>query len=451
MYLSSGLPTAADWTVAGPIIRAWPNQLHIRDMGAFNQIYRIGSRFDKDIPFYARPPIDDAYFPIASTKAALARKSMHTPLFSKEAIRRSEHLITDILAHFLDILPNYVLGERPVDLTMGFKCLTADIAMNYTFQRPLNALDEEGFQSPVLTGVATFTRLTQWTFYFPTFARRVSRVIGCLPFWVTNYFIKPYALLMWLLEVSLEQIVYLQNRSPSENQIRTVFDLNLNPHLEKGQFKPTNDEMAADACILLLAGTDTISNTMVVITWALLNSSQMMQRLKTELREVMPGRGDAVDWLRLEKLPYLSAIIREGLRLSHGTPGRLPRIVPSSGAVLCGHQIPAGTSVSSSAYVYHLDPHTFTDPQTFRPERWLDIAPTDQKELESKFVPFSKGSRACIGINLAYAELYLITAYLFGRFDLSNAGTTDADMEWKDNLAITFRGNLKATVRESVE
>ncbi|KAM0798614.1 cytochrome P450 [Usnea florida] len=415
------------------------------------RIYRIGSRFDKDIQYYARPPINDAYFPMASTKAALARKSMHSPSFSKEAIRRSEHLITDTIAHFLDILHNYVLGERPVDLTMGFSCLTADIALNYTFQRPLNALDEEGFQSPVLNGVAIFTQMTQWTFYLPTFARGVSWVIGCLPGWVTNHFVKPYALLMWLLEASLEQIVYLQNRSPSEKHIRTVFDVNLNPNLEKGQFKPTNDEMAADACVLLLAGTDTISSTMVVITWALLNNSQMMQRLKTELREVMPGRGDAVDWSTLERLLYLSAIIREGLRLSQGTPGRLPRIVPPSGVVLCGHQIPAGTSVSSSAYVYHNDPHIFTDPETFRPERWLDIAPTDQKELESKFVPFSKGSRACIGINLAYAELYLITAYLFRRFDVSNAGTTDADMEWKDLFVISFKGHLKATVRESVE
>ena len=102
-----------------------------------------------------------------------------------------------------------------------------------------------------------------------------------------------------------------------------MFDVNLNPNLEKGQFKPTNDEMAADACALLIAGTDTSSNTMVVITWALLNNSQMMQRLKTELREVMPRREDAVDWLRLEKLPYL---VSEGLELIIVTSGlRLTR------------------------------------------------------------------------------------------------------------------------------
>lgn len=102
-----------------------------------------------------------------------------------------------------------------------------------------------------------------------------------------------------------------------------MFDVNLNPNLEKGQFKPTNDEMAADACALLIAGTDTSGNTMVVITWALLNNPQMMQRLKTELREVMPRREDAVDWLRLEKLPYL---VSRGLELIILTSGsRLTR------------------------------------------------------------------------------------------------------------------------------
>ena len=55
-------------------------------------------------------------------------------------------------------------------------------------------------------------------------------------------------------------------------------------------------------------------------------------------------RADNSD-IRTEADEVKSAIIREGLRLSHGTPGRLPRIVPSSGVVLCGHQIPAGVRI----------------------------------------------------------------------------------------------------------
>ena len=63
--------------------------------------------------------------------------------------------------------------------------------------------------------------------------------------------------------------------------------------------------MKADAFALLTAGTSTTSHAMVVITWALLNNLQMMQRLNAELRAAMPGRNDTVDWVGLEKLPFL--------------------------------------------------------------------------------------------------------------------------------------------------
>ena len=63
--------------------------------------------------------------------------------------------------------------------------------------------------------------------------------------------------------------------------------------------------MTADAFVLLSGGTETTSQAMVLITWALLNNPQMMQRLQAELKVVMPSRNDTVGWARLEELPYL--------------------------------------------------------------------------------------------------------------------------------------------------
>ena len=88
-----------------------------------------------------------------------------------------------------------------------------------------------------------------------------------------------------------------------------MFDITLHPNREKGQFTPTVEEMVGDAFALLSAGTDTTSYTELVITWALLNNPQMMQRLKAELRVAMPGRDDTVDWAGSEQLPYL---VRKG-------------------------------------------------------------------------------------------------------------------------------------------
>ena len=109
-----------------------------------------------------------------------------------------------------------------------------------------------------------------------------------------------------MVKMSRGQIEHLQKRSPSEEEsIRTVFDINFHPNLEKGQFTPTVDEMGADALGYMMAGTDTVAGVMVVLTWALLKDPQRMQKLKAELATVMPGREDMVDAARLENLPYL--------------------------------------------------------------------------------------------------------------------------------------------------
>ena len=109
------------------------------------------------------------------------------------------------------------------------------------------------------------------------------------------------------------------------------------------------------------------------------------------------------------------------------------------------------TLVSSSSCVYHLDPQAFHDPEAFQPERWLADSPYDLKEMERKYFPFSRGSRMCVGSNVAYAELYLTLAHLFRRFDVSNYGTSEADMEWDDCFVPVTRGHLKVMVKDSVD
>lgn len=92
---------------------------------------------------------------------------------------------------------------------------------------------------------------------------------------------------------------------------------------------------------------------------------------------------------------------------------RLARISPDS-PMQCGQwTIPAGTSVSMTSVLLHLNPDIFPYPHEFRPERWLD---DPDGKLDRYIVAFSGGSRICLGFNLAWAELYIFVAGLFGSF-----------------------------------
>lgn len=63
------------------------------------------------------------------------------------------------------------------------------------------------------------------------------------------------------------------------------------------------------------------------------------------------------------------------------------------------------------------DPKIFPNPETFDPDRWIQAAETGQR-LDRFLVSFSKGARSCIGMNIAYTEIYFTLAALVTRFDM---------------------------------
>lgn len=61
----------------------------------------------------------------------------------------------------------------------------------------------------------------------------------------------------------------------------------------------------------------------------------------------------------------------------------------------------------------NFDARIFSDPQEFIPERWID-----NPRLDKYMLSFSRGSRICLGMNLAYAELYILLAGIFRQYEI---------------------------------
>lgn len=95
-------------------------------------------------------------------------------------------------------------------------------------------------------------------------------------------------------------------------------------------------------------------------------------------------------------------------------------------------KIPPGVTVGMDAYHMHSNDSVFPEPNAFRPERWLNSpkGPDGVRPLSNYLVSFSRGSRACIGLNLAYMELYVALATLFRRFDLELFETDRSDVDF---------------------
>jgi len=169
-----------------------------------------------------------------------------------------------------------------------------------------------------------------------------------------------------------------------------------------------------EATTVVGAGSHTVAWAVSVGSYYILSNPAILTKLKAELQTVDQDRVNEQALLsRLEKLPYLTGVVKECLRLSHGVSLRIPRIAPHQEMRYKDWIIPAGTSVGMTAALMHLDPANFPEPERFMPERWVDDA---SGRLDKYLAAFSGGSRICLGINLAWAELYLIIASFFGDF-----------------------------------
>lgn len=80
-----------------------------------------------------------------------------------------------------------------------------------------------------------------------------------------------------------------------------------------------------------------------------------------------------------------------------------------------------------STYLMHRDRSIFPSPSTFSPARWLNT--TGSRPPSRFLVPFSKGPRLCMGLNLANAELLMALAGVFRRLEFELWETEKGDVE----------------------
>ena len=109
-----------------------------------------------------------------------------------------------------------------------------------------------------------------------------------------------------------------------------------------------------------------------------------------------------------------------GLRLSYGIVQRSPRVAQDQVFQYQGYTIPAGTPISLDHFHMHHCETIFPDSYTFKPERWLDNqkGPDGVKQLSRYMVAFSRGNRMCLGMQMAYLEMFVTIATLFRRFEM---------------------------------
>ncbi|WAR03298.1 CP2U1-like protein [Mya arenaria] len=184
---------------------------------------------------------------------------------------------------------------------------------------------------------------------------------------------------------------------------------------------------------LFLAGGETTGTS---LDWALLYMvvhPRVQERCFEEISMVV-GTGRPVCVADKNALPYTQATLLEIQRIANTLTFSLPHVA-NSDSTLFGYTIPKGSIVIANLYSAHQDPKYWPDPDSFRPERFLN---SDGKVARKDgMVPFGNGPRLCIGEPLARMELFLIFTNLLQSFRFCPSPDTEYTLEGTQALTFT--------------
>ncbi|KAJ3559955.1 hypothetical protein NP233_g11133 [Leucocoprinus birnbaumii] len=450
----------------GTIVRVGPNELHFSDPRAYQDVYGIGTRFIKQPQMYSCFATDKSVFAMHNHQLAMQLRSAIGPFFSRRAILNLENVVQSKVDHLIAKLLTYT--NVPANLDLAFRSLSLEIITTYCFARSSQALDAPNFQHAILAAI-DHTLPMIWVFkHFPFIQKVLLNVPECFAS-VLKPSTKGILEQRKMMGDQIDQIMkdpdslcggghetiyhhflnpgdeadfYVTPRTPDSKDTHRpiVYDV---PDRKSNSMKtgpPTQlsrDYLLDEGLYMRFAGSDTVGNTCTVALFYILNSPDVQKALLHELMEAWPDKEMNVGYEKLEKLPYLTAVIKESLRMGHGVVSPLPRIVGPADAEILGLTVPAGTVVSIGAPILHSNPDIFPHPTTFIPERWMG---EENQSLDKYLVAFSKGPRSCLGINLAWCELYLIIANVVRKLELKPDNATIESISFRDYFVPVHRG-----------
>jgi len=362
------------------------------------------------------------------------RRSALNPFFSKANVRKLEPIIQRRAQKVLSRMEKLESTGQPLNIFYLFSAFTSDVIVEYAFGESHDYLDREDLNED-------FYHMMDSMHHMGAAAKQFT--------WLMPLLLSVPQSITTRLDKGMAAFAALQNRCKKkvsdimahmddyeDKQIPTIFHDILISNLPPAEKKL--DRIYQEGQTFVAAGTETTAWSLSVIVFYLLKNTAKLQRLTNELQ-----KANATTSTELEQLPYLSAVVQEGLRLSYGVSHKLPRIAPDETLTFVDGEkiwlIPPGTPISMSAGLLHQNTSIFPSPQEFRPERWLN-----NPSLNRYLFSFSKGSRQCVGINLAYSELYVCLNTVFSRYGSNGPAkmvlfnTDESDVELQHDLFVPY-------------
>jgi len=371
--------------------------------------------------------------------ARMRRNLAHA--FSTAAIKEQEPLMR---VHFDKMVARMkeqaaTSPDGRIDMEKMYNCVAFDVIGDLSFGDSFGALDKYEYHEYM---VGVFRNLKVFT----TFQR-----LSVYP-WMLNAMRGLMQLIPAVVEGRAKHFGFAAERVKARiarNTARKDFMWYVLKHNENDERGLTPEEIYSNAGLLIGAGSETTASLLTGTTYYLLKNPRVMQKLVSEIRGAFESNAD-ITITAASQLPYLTAVMEEGMRLYPPGPAANVRVT-NHPTRIDGHMVPEGVRVAVQAWTTHRSDSNFFDAESFIPERWQpDAEERFKNDKRNALQPFSYGPRNCLGKSLAYAEMYSLMARVLYNFDLELCSESRG---WIDQPAFIFwdKGPLWVKVTPRVQ
>ncbi|KAI5017405.1 hypothetical protein ZWY2020_042293 [Hordeum vulgare] len=228
--------------------------------------------------------------------------------------------------------------------------------------------------------------------------------------------------------------------------VDTLLDIKLP---EEGGRALTDDEMVILCSEFLIAGTDTTSTGLQWIMAELVKNPAIQEKLYKEIGATTGGDQEEVSEEDIHKMPYLKAVVLEGLR--RHPPAHF--VVPHKAMEdmeIDGYLIPKGATVNFMVAEMGRDEREWEKPMEFVPERFLPGGDGEGVDVagsrEIRMMPFGVGRRICAGLGVAMLHLEYFVANLVREFEWQEVPGDEVDFAEKPEFTVVMAKPLCVTL-----
>ncbi|KAE8331462.1 cytochrome P450 [Aspergillus sergii] len=416
----------------GSVVRIAPNELVTNDPEAVHTLYGARS-FTAKTDFYLafRPPwarFPD-HFSSEGGKQHGDRRRIVSHVYTMTSILQSEKYIEKCIDAWLERLGQMADCKNSFDLWIWTRMYAYDVIGELYFSKMFGFLQAGRDHLGYIDATEDLVPVQFLAANMPTYVRGLFMLTGILFPKVRRALRALGNLTDATNEMLKDRLATLESDSESKSQRHDILGKLLEISHKRGkELDFVLDDIKMESFGAFFAGSETTALTLSGILYHILRNPSVYKKLTAEIDAAVQCNQLStphISYNEAIKLPYLTACIREGIRMHPITGVSFPRHAPPSGCMINGHYIPANARIGVNPGVMHFNKTVFgEDADQFRPDRWID---GDVSKMDRYIMQFGMGARTCLGKNISMCEIYKAIPELLKSYVLELAG--DEEMQ----------------------